>query len=74
MNHIFFISVKGYLGCFQFLVITDKAAMNIVEQMSFWGGEASFSYMPRSGIASSRERATPNFLRNCQIDFPEWLY
>jgi hypothetical protein len=35
MYHIFFIhsSVEGHLGCFQFLVITNTAAMNIVEKV-----------------------------------------
>ena len=38
MCHIFFIhlSVEGHLGCFQFLAIMNKAAMNIVEQVSLW--------------------------------------
>jgi hypothetical protein len=36
MNHIFYIhsSVEGHFGCFQFLAIKNKAAMNIVEQVS----------------------------------------
>ena len=47
MYHIFFIhsSVEGHLGCFQFLAIMNKAAMNIVEQVSLWDGGASFEYM-----------------------------
>ena len=34
MYHIFLIhsSVEGHLGCFQVLAMTNKAAMNIVEQ------------------------------------------
>jgi hypothetical protein len=38
MCHIFFIhlSVEGHLGCFQFLAIMNKA-MDMVEQVSFWG-------------------------------------
>ena len=53
MCHIFFIhlSVEGHLGCFQFLAIMNKAAMNIVEQVSLWDVGASLQYMPRSGIA-----------------------
>jgi len=33
MHHIFFIqsSVEGHLGCFQFLALTSKAAVNTVE-------------------------------------------
>ena len=35
MFHTFFnhSSIEGHLGCFQVLVITNSAAMNIVEQM-----------------------------------------
>jgi hypothetical protein len=38
MYYIFFINslVEGHLGGFQFFAITNKAAMNIVEQVSFW--------------------------------------
>ena len=45
--HIFSIHflVKGYLGCFQFLAIMNKAAMNIVEKVSLWQDEMSFGYM-----------------------------
>ena len=40
MNHIFCIhsSVEGHLGCLQLLAIANKAAMNIVEQVSLWYG------------------------------------
>ena len=40
MNHIFCIhsSVMEHLGCFQLLAITNKAAMNIVEQVPLWHG------------------------------------
>jgi hypothetical protein len=53
MNYIFCIhfSVDGHLGCFQFLDIMDKSAMDIVENMSLWYGAASFGYMLRSSIA-----------------------
>jgi hypothetical protein len=35
MNHISYIhsSVDRHLGCFQFLAVINKAAMNIVEHM-----------------------------------------
>ncbi|ERE72941.1 zinc finger protein [Cricetulus griseus] len=44
MYHIFSIhsSFEGHLGCFQFLAITNSAAMNIVEQMSLLYECASF--------------------------------
>ena len=42
--HISFIhsSVEGYLGCFQFLAIMNKAAMNIVEQVHLWKDATSW--------------------------------
>jgi hypothetical protein len=69
MNDIPYIhsSVEGHLGCFQLLPITDKAAMNIVKNVSLWEeGVPSFVYMPRSGITVSSVRSICNFLRNCQ--------
>ena len=51
MNHIFCIhsSVERHVSCSQFLAITNKAAMNIIVQVSLWDG-ASFGDMHRSGI------------------------
>jgi hypothetical protein len=39
MNHIFCIhsSVEGHLGCFQFLAIMNKAAINIVKHLRLCG-------------------------------------
>jgi hypothetical protein len=37
----------------QFLSIMNKAAMNMVEQVSLWDVYTSFGYMPMSGIAGS---------------------
>ena len=53
ISHIFGIHslVEGHAGCFQFLVVMKKAAMNIVEQVSLWDGGASFGDLPRSGKA-----------------------
>jgi hypothetical protein len=31
-------SVEEHLGCYQFLAIMNKAAMNILEQVSLWYG------------------------------------
>jgi hypothetical protein len=42
--------VEGHLD-FQFLTFTNKAAMNIVEQVSLWHGGASFGFIHRSGRA-----------------------
>jgi hypothetical protein len=55
MYDSFFIysSDEGNVGCLQFLGIINKGSMNIVEQVSLWYGEASFGYIPRSGIARS---------------------
>jgi hypothetical protein len=63
MNHIFCIhsSVERHLGCFQLLAIINKAAMNIVEHLSLCYGEASFGYMPRSGITGSSGITISNF-------------
>jgi hypothetical protein len=62
-------SVEGHLGSFQLLAIINKAAMNIVEHMSFLSVGTSSGYMPRSGIAGSSGSIMSNFLRNCQTDF-----
>ena len=71
MYHIFYIhsSVEGHLGCFQFLAITNSAAMNIVEHMSLLYECASFGYTPRSGITGSCGRLIPIFLRSRHTDF-----
>jgi hypothetical protein len=55
MYHIFFINslVERYLGCFQFLVVINKAALNRVLQVSFQYGRTSFRYMPKANIAVS---------------------
>jgi hypothetical protein len=51
MHHILYIhSLVEHLGCFQFLDITNQAAMNIVEQISMWYDEASFGYIPGGTI------------------------
>ena len=70
MYHIFLIHslIKGHLGCFQVLAMTNKAAMNIVEHMSLWHDWASFGYIPKSGITGSWGKLFPNFLRNCHTD------
>ena len=64
MYHIFhsLSSVEEHLGCFQFLVIINKADMNIVEHMSLLYAGESFRYMARSGIAGSSGSTMSSFL------------
>jgi hypothetical protein len=71
MHHIFCIhsSVEGYLGSFQLLAIINKAAMNIVEHVSFLPVGTPSKYMPRRGIAGSSGSTMSNFPRNRQTDF-----
>jgi hypothetical protein len=49
MYHVFCIhsSLEGHLGYFQLLGITNKAAMNIVEHVSFLPVGTSSGYMPQ---------------------------
>ena len=71
MYHIFcnHSSVEGHLGSFQLLATINKAAMNIVEHVSFLPVWTSSGYMPRRGIAGSSSSTISNFLRNHQTDF-----
>ena len=62
-------SVEGHLGSFQLLAIINKAAMNIVEHVSFLPVGTSSGCMPRRGIVGSPGSTMSNFLRNCQTDF-----
>jgi hypothetical protein len=66
MYNIFFIhsSVEGYMGCFQFLAMTNKDAINIFEQVFLWYGGVSFEDMLRSGTVGSWGITVPRFLRN----------
>jgi hypothetical protein len=70
MYHIFCIhsSVEGHLRSFQHLAIINKAAMNIVEHVSFLPVGTS-GYMPRRVIVGSSSSTMSNFLKNRQTDF-----
>jgi hypothetical protein len=71
MYHIFCIhsSVEGHQGSFHLLAIINKAAMNIVEHVSFLLVGTSSGYMSKRGIVGSSCSTMSNFLRNHQIDF-----
>jgi hypothetical protein len=71
MYHIFCIhsAVEGHLGSFQLLAIINKAAMNIVDHVSFFPVGTSSGYIPRRGIVGSSSSTRSNFLRNHQTDF-----
>jgi hypothetical protein len=65
-NHSFF---EGHLGSFQLLATINKAAMNIVEHVSFLPVGTSSGYMFTRGIAGSFGSTMSTFLRNRQTDF-----
>ena len=44
-----------YLDCFQLQAITNKDALNIVENVPLWHGGEYFGYIPKSGIAGSSD-------------------
>ena len=71
MYHMFCIhsSVEGHLGSLQLLAIINKAAMNIVEHVSFLAVGTSSGYMPSRGIEGSSRSTMSNFLRNRQTGF-----
>jgi hypothetical protein len=72
MNHIFYIhsSVMGHVGCFQFLVITSKATMNLVEHVSMWYGGLPLGHISKSGITGYSGR----YISNCVYIISKGLY
>ena len=72
--HIFFMHslVEIHLSYVQFLAITNKAAMNIVDQVSLQYGGASFGYIC-SGVVWLVFMYS-KFSEKTQNCFPKWFY
>ena len=62
-------SFEGHLGYFQLLAIINKAAMNIVDHVSFLLFGSSSAYIPRRGNEGSSDSTMSSFLRILQTDF-----
>lgn len=68
-HSLYLFLVEKHLDCFKFLVITNEAAMNIVQQVPLWDSGAPFEYMSMSyGIAGLWDRTIPSLLKKCQND------
>jgi hypothetical protein len=63
----------GTSRLFHFLTFMNKAAMNIVEQVSLWCGGVSFQYKPRSGIVGSWGRSNSQLYEKQPYWFPMQL-
>ena len=60
--------VEVHLSYFQFLAIVNKAAINIVEQVSLWNGAPSSELCVQEWYIWVQVRTIPSFLRNFQSD------
>jgi hypothetical protein len=77
MYNIIFVpfSIEGHLGCFQTLVIINKDAMNIMDNVFLLYVGAYFGYMPSCGTAGFSGRTTFNFFFEVLPDcFSKWFY
>ena len=69
--HTFIIDsyVKGYLGCFQFLAIMNRAAIKMAEQVFLRSSVIPLRYMTNNCRAESRSRSILIILRKWHTDF-----
>ena len=66
--HFIYLSlVGGHLGCFQVLVITNNAIMDIAEHMSLWYDW--YDLYPKAVLLGLELGCFSNFLRNSHTDF-----
>ena len=78
MYYIFCIhsSVEGHLGSFQLLAIINKAAMNIVEHVSFLqvGTSSGYTQYTQERYCGILRQYYVQFFEEPPDWFPEWLY
>lgn len=63
INAIFFIPsfAERHINCLQFLVVMNRTAINMFEQMSLLYVLESLGYMPKSDIADLAVNRVPSF-------------
>jgi hypothetical protein len=76
MYHIFCIhsSVEGHLDSFQLLAIINKAAMNIVEHVSFLPVGTSSGFMPRTKLFLNKLGHTSSLFLKIHYCAGQWWH